>query len=194
MFRPRSRTDVDTVDAPPLDETDLLMIERRRRRVVTPLTRFLAVLVIAALGVVAGAMIQKSRGSSAATGAPSGLPAGLPGGGAGGLPDFAALAGAGGGATPSLAGGANPFGAAGGATIGTVKLVDGANVYVQDAAGNVTKVSTGPDATITVSKSGVITDLQVGQTITVQGDKDTDGTVAATSITGGSTAPSTGAG
>jgi len=195
MFRLRRAQSSDDTSTP-LDETDLLMIERRRRRIVTPLTMLLTVLVVGVLGVVAGASLKDS-GSSTAGGLPSGLPGGASGGGAGGLPDFAALGGLGGGAPPSIVGtgaaGANPFGGGGGVTIGTVKLVDGTNLYVQDAAGNITKISTGADVGITVSAPGSLADLEVGQSVTVQGTKGKDGTVAATSISGGAPA-TTGAG
>jgi hypothetical protein len=82
-------------------------------------------------------------------------------------------------------GGAATTGGAGGATIGQIKLVDGTNVYVEDAQGNVVKVATGPDTTIQVSKTGTVADLKAGDTVVVQGPAGSDGTVAATNIASG---------
>jgi hypothetical protein len=182
------------------DPTDLLIMEGRRRRAVTPLTRVLALLLVGGLGIFIGAKIQKSQASTTQTSLPAGFPSGftLPtgagGGGAGGLPNLSALAAAGGGLPGAGAGGngSNPFsgsgaaglGGAGGGTFGTVKLVDGNNIYIQDLSGNVTKVTANADATITVSKPGTASDLRPGQTVTVQGTKGSDGTIAATSISG----------
>lgn len=73
----------------------------------------------------------------------------------------------------------------GGGTFGTVKLVDGTNVYIQDTNGNVIKVTTTPEAAITVSKRGTAADLKPGDTVVVQGTADADGTIAATAITAG---------
>ena len=70
-------------------------------------------------------------------------------------------------------------------TFGTVKLVDGTNVYIQDASGNVIKVTTTPEAAITVSKRGTAADLKAGDTVVVQGTADADGNIAATAITAG---------
>ena len=89
---------------------------------------------------------------------------------------FAGFAGGGGGA------GAGGAGAAAGATTGTVKLVDGANVYVTDASGNVVKVATSDATRITKSGPGVLGDVKPGSTVVVQGQKGPDGTVTATAI------------
>jgi hypothetical protein len=64
-----------------------------------------------------------------------------------------------------------------------VKLVDGTNVYIQDASGNVVKVSTSADSAITVTKRGTAADLKAGDTVVVQGTADGDGNIAATAIT-----------
>jgi hypothetical protein len=95
----------------------------------------------------------------------------------------AAFAGRGAGAQGTSANGAGA--APGGATVGQVKLVDGTNVYVQDAAGNVVKVATGAATTVEVQKAGTVADLQAGDTVVVQGTKGADGTIAATSIGSG---------
>lgn len=81
-------------------------------------------------------------------------------------------------------GGTGP-GAAGGLTIGTVKLVDGSTIYVTDTQGNVVKVTTADSTQVTEAKSGKVSDLQPGQTVTVRGSQNASGDVAATTVTQG---------
>ncbi|MEU9097859.1 DUF5666 domain-containing protein [Streptomyces sp. NPDC048361] len=76
-------------------------------------------------------------------------------------------------------------GTAGGLTIGTVKLVDGSTIYVTDTQGNVVKVTTAGSTQVTESKSGKVSDLQPGQTVTVRGSQNASGDVAATTVTQG---------
>ncbi|MCX5387126.1 DUF5666 domain-containing protein [Streptomyces sp. NBC_00083] len=76
-------------------------------------------------------------------------------------------------------------GAGGGLTIGTVKLVDGSTLYVTDTQGNVVKVTTAGTTQVTESKSGKVSDLQPGQTVTVRGSQNASGDVAATTVTQG---------
>ncbi|HZQ58291.1 MAG TPA: hypothetical protein VFA84_09655 [Acidimicrobiales bacterium] len=92
-------------------------------------------------------------------------------GGAGGAGAAAAGAGAAGGA----AGAAAP-------TFGTVKLIDGTNVYVQDATGTIVKVTTTPQSAITVTSSGTVSSIKPGDTVIVTGKADANGVVSATSI------------
>ena len=71
----------------------------------------------------------------------------------------------------------------GGGTFGTVQLVDGNNIYIQDSQGNVIKITPAPTATITVNKPGTPADFKPGDVVVVQGAADTDGNIAsATSI------------
>ena len=64
-----------------------------------------------------------------------------------------------------------------------MKLVDGTNVYIQDAAGDDIKITTSPSTNVTVTKPGTVAQLAVGNTISVQGTASSDGTsIAATSI------------
>jgi hypothetical protein len=63
-----------------------------------------------------------------------------------------------------------------------VKLIDGANVYVQTSAGDVVNIATTPTTPIEITTSGSLSDLQVGDTLSVAGTAGADGTVAATSI------------
>ena len=154
-----------------------------RQRAVNSFTYFL----IAAVGVLgsfsAGAWFQREHGSdnvAAASANPQttdlATAGSLPGGAQGRF-------GASGGTVPSggqLGGG--------GATIGTVKLVDGNRLYITDQTGNVVKVTTQPGLVVQVSKPGTLADLAVGETVTVQGTAGSDGAIAATSVQSGATA------
>ncbi|TKK85095.1 hypothetical protein FDA94_27110 [Herbidospora galbida] len=74
-------------------------------------------------------------------------------------------------------------------TVGTVKLVDGAKVYVEGADGTTTVVTTGADTEVRISKEGKLSDLKPGASVVVQGERDADGNVAATSVTEGGGVP-----
>lgn len=74
-------------------------------------------------------------------------------------------------------------------TVGTVKLVDGAKVYVEGADGTTTVVTTGDDTEVRISKEGKLSDLKPGASVVVQGERDADGNVAATSVTEGGGVP-----
>jgi len=71
----------------------------------------------------------------------------------------------------------------GGATIGTVKLIDGDNIYVTTTSGDIVKVKTTGSSTITKSSPAKASDVQPGDTVVVQGQAGTDGTVTATRVT-----------
>ena len=122
----------------------------------------------------------KSRSGSAMppAGAPDGYgkpPADVPapdGAGPGGRPPTHAPTGA-----PT-----DPTGRAGGQmTTGTVESVDGSTVNVKTSDGTVVAVATNADTTITVTRKIALSDLEVGDTISVTGETD-NGTVAATAI------------
>ena len=132
----------------------------QKRRLTTPATRVLLVLIVLGVGFLLGAYVQKLRTPSTTNALPAGL---------------AQLFGRNGGAQGGFAGG-------GGALTGTVKLVDGNNVYISDAQGNVTKVVTNAGTTIQVTKDGTLADLGPSKTVTVQGSQNADGTYTATSI------------
>ncbi|MFE2479704.1 DUF5666 domain-containing protein [Streptomyces sp. NPDC059389] len=76
-------------------------------------------------------------------------------------------------------------GAGAGVTTGTVKLVDGTTLYVTDVQGNVVKVTTDTSTQITQAKSGKVSDLQPGQTVTVRGSQNPAGDLAATTVAQG---------
>ena len=85
-------------------------------------------------------------------------------------------------ATPGGAAQAGAAGGGGGPTIGAVKLIDGANIYVTDQTGNVVKVATTPDSQITVTSTGTAKDVKPGDTVLVTGTTGDDGTITATAV------------
>src|SRR5205823_4824544 len=103
-----------------------------------------------------------------------------------------------GGAAGRAAAGAGAFAGGGGAVAGTVKLVDGVNVYVTDAQGNVVKIVTNAGSTVTKTVEGTVADIHPGDTVIVQGQDQPDGSVAATRVvdngTGGAAGGFTGRG
>ncbi|MGN9913194.1 hypothetical protein ACTMTJ_37205 [Phytohabitans sp. LJ34] len=67
------------------------------------------------------------------------------------------------------------------ATTGTVKLVDGTTVYVETESGEVVTIRT--DGETSVRVPGKLKDLKSGDKVSVEGGADSEGTVAATSVT-----------
>ncbi|RCH67346.1 hypothetical protein DT019_17070 [Streptomyces sp. SDr-06] len=126
------------------------------------LTLLLSGALVAGLAFAGGALVEKGQNQS---GSPSGA---TRGGQSGQRQGF----------------GTGPVGAAG-LTIGTVKLVDGSTLYVTDTQGNVVKVTTAGSTQVTEAKSGKVSDLQPGQTVTVRGSQNAAGDVAATTVTEG---------
>jgi hypothetical protein len=136
-------------------------------------------------GFVGGLEAQKHWGTAATaagrgTGTYNGAAGGQNRGGYGGFPGAGTAGGQRGtqGGTP---GGAATTAAAG--TTGTVKLVDGATIYVQTSTGDVVTVKTDGKTTVSTAAKGKVSDVKAGQSVTVQGAADADGTVTATSVT-----------
>ncbi|MBM9509025.1 DUF5666 domain-containing protein [Actinacidiphila acididurans] len=169
------------------------------RRKLPWLTLVLAAGVVAAGAFAGGALVEKShlhnsgtgggRGFAAAAAGRTGTAAGARGfgGGAGAGGTTGAGAGTGAGPGAGFGGGTGGAGGASGVTFGTVKLVDGSTLYVTDAQGNIVKVTTGGSTKVSESKDGKVTDLQPGQTVTVRGTPDSNGDIAATTVTEGGT-------
>ena len=176
----------------PLDNGDGLTaaLTRRPRARLPSLTVVLVIVVVASAGFIGGILVGKHYGSSGGTaarfgafaptgtspsaGTGSGAPTGL-GGAGGGFGGTGTGTGTGGG----FGGGA---GLAGNATVGTIKLVEGSTVYVQTSAGDIVQVSTSSKTKVTVSSTVPVKDLQPGETVIVQGSKNSKGGVSATSI------------
>ena len=162
-------------------------------------TVLLVFALVAAAGFFGGVKVEKSRVSPTSSTASFASAARATGrttttvaGGAAGR----AAAGAGG--TDGAAAGAGAFAGGGGAVAGTVKLVDGVNVYVTDAQGNVVKIVTNAGSTVTKTVEGTVADIHPGDTVIVQGQDQPDGSVAATRVvdngTGGAAGGFTGRG
>jgi hypothetical protein len=147
-----------------------LVTELRRRRAITPITRGLLAIVIVGGAFLGGILVQKSQTKASAA---STLPAGLP----------ASIAARFGGGTSTTVAGAGS-GATGGATstFGTIKLVDGKNIYVSDAQGNVVRVATNGSTKITVNQDATVAKLKPSNSVIVQGTRGSNGTITATSI------------
>ncbi|HTK15917.1 MAG TPA: hypothetical protein VL769_05945 [Acidimicrobiia bacterium] len=161
---------VPLVDVDDITPDESLVADVRRTRITTPFTRVLLALVVVGVAMLGGALLDRwQRPASSAS--PN-------------LASIAARFGGGASGSSGASGASGVSGAAGGgATIGTVKLVDGTSVYVQDLQGNTVKVTTQPTTTVSVSKTGKPSDLVPGSTVIVQGKQNADGTsLAATSI------------
>jgi hypothetical protein len=80
-------------------------------------------------------------------------------------------------------GGAATAAPASSGTSGTVKLVDGSTIYVQEADGTVVTVNTNGKTTVAAASKSTLKSIKAGQKVTVEGAAGTDGTVTATSVT-----------
>jgi hypothetical protein len=154
-------------------------IEKARRSRLNLVTAALVMITLAGGAFYAGVRIEKSHATSSATG------------------NFAAAfarlgAGAPRGAGAGTGGGAGATGA--GVTVGTVKLIDGKNVYVTTTSGTIVKVVIGAKSTLTVAKAGKTTDMKPGDNVVVRGAAGTDGSVAATSLSDSGTSAAIGGG
>ncbi|WP_411698388.1 DUF5666 domain-containing protein [Conyzicola sp.] len=78
-------------------------------------------------------------------------------------------------------------GGAGGFTSGTVTAVDGDTVTLELTDGSTVTVTTTDATTITTTEDSSVSALAEGDSLTVVGDADDDGNVAATSISEGAT-------
>jgi hypothetical protein len=156
---------VDLLDDPFADDLDAQLQAKAPRRYVTRPTIVLCGLLLVAGGFLAGAQVQKQWGTPA-TGAPAGV---------------ANLAAAGGFGGPRAQQSAAPSTAA--VTTGTVKLVDGATVYVETADGTVVTVRTTDRTAVQLAQSGALKDLTPGTKVTVEGGPAGADVVNATKLT-----------
>jgi hypothetical protein len=164
----------------PLDDDDAeltAVLTRRPRAKLPSLTLILAAIVVASAGFLGGALVGKHYGTSS-TGNLAAAFRGL----------AAARAGASSSASPGTGsrtgfpgGGGGLFGS-GNATIGSIKLIDGSTIYVQTTAGDIVQVATSAATKVTVSSTVPVQDLKPGETVIVEGSKNSSGAVAATSI------------
>jgi hypothetical protein len=171
---------------------------RPRRRLLSPPTVILAILLFAVVGFLVGVQVEKGqvsstgsgRGASAATAAAggarrTGAAAGAAGGGA-------AAAGAAAGGFAGGRGGAGGAGAAGAAagptTTGTVQSTSGTTLYVQTASGNTVAVNTTQSTQVTRTVDATPGAVHPGETVVVQGTTGANGAINAVTIRSNATA------
>ena len=146
--------------------TDIGQPKKKPTRFITPVLALVAVL---AVGLIGGVLIGKNTATSAS---PGGF-------------DRSTM-----GAAPTGGGGMGGF------TSGTIVSVDGSTITLELEDGSSVTVSTADDTTVTTTQDAAVSDLAEGDEITVVGDADDDGNVAATTISegargfGGGTPPS----
>jgi hypothetical protein len=166
----------DTLATTTVDDDDADFAEVPPKRHVPTITKVLLIGILVTAGFGGGVMIQKNFGASSASSA-SGLP-----NFAGGIPaGFPTGAGNGGGGNGGSGDGSTA--ASGPVVVGTVVSVSGNDVTVKDL-GDTTHV-VHVTATTGLAATGVdwSTSLKPGTTVSVNGTKADDGSVAATTVT-----------
>ncbi|MGZ3440691.1 MAG: hypothetical protein ACXVDD_14310, partial [Polyangia bacterium] len=143
------------------------LLARRRKRL-PRLTLALIVLVGAAVAFIGGAEVQKHFGTSSSTS--NGIPSSFARAFAGGSPPSGA-------SFPGFGGGNS--------TTGTVTLIKGATLYVTNAAGNTVLVKTSAQSRVTKSVPGSVKTIHPGDSVTVTGSQNKDGSVTARQVTVG---------
>jgi hypothetical protein len=137
----------------------------------------LAAVITCAAGFYAGIRVEKdqlasttSAATTSATGAATGARTGAATGGAGAAGGFAGrFGGAAGG------GGAN-------ASLGTISSVNGKTIYLTDTSGNTVKVTLASSTKLTKSLGVSKSALHPGDSVVIQGVKNSSGTLVATSV------------
>lgn len=137
----------------------------RRRGKIDKWTRILAVAVVLLLVFNLGVRLGHASRPKAAT---------PPGAGAG--------TGAGAGAAGSGAGAPGADGAAKPAVSGTVKVIDGNSIYVNQADGTTKRVEANDSTRFTRTEPAELRDVQPGDRITVEGTAAPDGSITATRV------------
>lgn len=137
-----------------LDEDYTATVQRRR---VSRLSAVLVVVVVGAAGFLAGVVTQKRHDRS--------------------------LVGATGARTTSTQRSGAAGGGFGGATTGQVKLVDGPTIYVTDSSGNTIAIAVTASSKFTKQAAASLRDIQPGDTVVVRGAAQSDGTIAAATVT-----------
>jgi hypothetical protein len=162
------------------DEPEFRPRPRRRARA---LTFALGGALLIAAGFLGGVLLQKheDHGSTSAASARNALAGRFAGAGTGATgTTVAGGTGGGGGRGFGGFGGGGAGGA--GAVTGTVKLVDGTNVYVTDTSGNVVKIATGPTSQLTKTDPATTKDVAPGDVVIVRGTPNSDGSYTAQTL------------
>ena len=157
------------------DAEDLAaLLAKRERARPNRWTYLLAIALVLTVGVVAGAWVGRATAPASGPAFPAGGFAAFRGGG--GFP---------GGAGGFPGGGSSSAPVAGGVTAGTVKLVDGQNIYITDSSGATIKVKVGASTNVTAQQPSTLADIAPGSTVIVTGAAGADGTITAKTITQG---------
>jgi hypothetical protein len=155
---------------------------RPRRRLLAPAPLALLAVLLVACGFIAGVLIEKGQnGGSSAGSATSALASRL--GAAGGA--AARTAGGAGAAGSASATGTGPFAgrSAGSApTSGTVSYSANGTLYVTDGESHTVKVKTSAATTVTKTVTSSVHAIHPGETVTVTGKTEANGTVSAEAI------------
>ena len=185
------------------DADDLAaLLAKRERAKPNRWTYLLGVGLVLVIGVVAGAWIGRTTAPTSGPSFPAGgFPGFRPGAGGAGGAGFpgagfpgAGFPGAGFGGPGETGGSATAGSSGGSATSGTVKLIDGQNLYITDASGATVKVKVGATATVTSQSPSTLADIPVGATVTISGSTGPDGTITAQSVTQGLSASASASG
>jgi hypothetical protein len=136
---------------------------RSRRKLITPVTAGLGIVVLVALGFTGGVLVQKSSGATATPAAATGARPSFARGGGQGAPG-----GGGGGAQP---------------TVGTVSSKDGRTLYVKGTDGTTVKVRLDANGKVTRTAKASVKAIHPGDTVFAQGTTSASGTVKAASVT-----------
>lgn len=163
---------------------------RPRRRLIgaggNPITAALLAVLLVAGGFIAGVLVEKGQASSTGSSGAGGSLTSRFAGSRGGLSGAGASTGGGG-----FGGGFGGSAGAGGATVGQVAFVQGANLYVTNTQGNTVEVRTSPGSTVTKMVKASVESIHPGETVIVTGTAGANGSIDAESIRVGA---STGAG
>jgi hypothetical protein len=155
-----------------------------RRRFFNRRSAALAAAITCAAGFYAGIRVEKSQLSSSASAAATTAVAGARPGAAAGAAGTGAQTGAAvGGLAGRFGGGAGGGGGGGGqASIGTISSVNGNTIYLTDTTGNTVKVTLSGTTKLTKSLGVAKSALHPGDSVVIQGVKNSSGTLVATSV------------
>jgi len=165
------------------DDDLTALLAKRQHAKPNRFTWVLLTALLLVIGFIGGAFANQKFGSANSSTGITGFPAGFPGGGfpGGGFPGGGFPASGQTGTGSSATGAGSP----GNVTFGTVKLVDGTNLYLTTTTGETVKVKVPGTAKVTSQQTVALTDLPSGATVIVRGDKAGDGTVTASSVSEG---------
>jgi Domain of unknown function (DUF5666) len=169
----------------PDEDEPLALRGRRRRQFFNRRSAALIAVITCAAGFYAGIRVEKAQLSSSAGAARSFSVPSLGASTSQSSTSSASATGSRSGTTGgSPGGGAFPGGALGGgnASIGTIASVDGNTIYLTDVSGNTVKVKLSSASKITKSQGVSKRALRPGDSVVIQGAKDSAGALSATTV------------